>query len=678
MVCVQARADVPRLAEGEYLIGTGIYDITGPAAEIGMMGYADGSQSTAGIQMRLHSRAFIVGDNAKRVVVVTADLGMLFQMVKLKVAEKVAANPELAPYYSEKNILLSATHTHGGPGGYSGYFLYDATIKGFIKNHFEMIVDGIYQSIVRAHKNLQPGKILVNEGALEGVGGNRAETAYNNNPAEERALYDSNTDKTFTLLKFVANTGEEIGMFNWFAVHPDSMGPKNHLITGDNKGWAAYLFERDKGADYRAPKTFVAGFVQANEGDVTPNFGFGQAISDHTLRSNPSLNNAVQGQYNKAKELYEGATEQLSGSVDYRHEWVDMRELYVESARALTCPAGMGASFSAGSPMDNQSPAPLYQNGTTIDSLTWKNNPKATLLTGVLGGIFSVVWPATGEEAYRACQAEKPVLLPTGIAHLNRGGATMTPQIMPVQLIKIGTLAIVAVPAEVTTMSGRRFRKAVLRELNAVGVKYGVISSLSNSYSSYMATREEYAKQWYEGACTQFGPNEQAGFQQEFVKLSRAIVSGSEVPPGPTPPDVTKGAVDFTHKVAFDNTPMGKKFGDVNIQPHDTYANGELVSVQFWGAHPNNNFKTMDSFLLIEKQVINGTENKFVPVLHDWDPETTFQWERSGVANSKVTITWDTIAADAGVYRIRYKGDLKTPLGKIKAFEGLSKTFIVN
>ena len=46
----------------DYLIGAGIYDITGPPAEIVMMGYAVPTQKTSGIHLRLRSRAFIVGD----------------------------------------------------------------------------------------------------------------------------------------------------------------------------------------------------------------------------------------------------------------------------------------------------------------------------------------------------------------------------------------------------------------------------------------------------------------------------------------------------------------------------------------------------------------------------------------------------------------------------------------
>jgi neutral ceramidase len=251
----------------------------------------------------------------------------------------------------------------------------------------------------------------------------------------------------------------------------------------------------------------------------------------------------------------------------------------------------------------------------------------------------------------------------------------MTPQIMPLQIIKIGSVALIAVPAEVTTMSGRRFRQAVLNELAPLGVRYGVISSLANSYASYLATREEYAKQWYEGAATLFGPHEQAAFQQEFVKLSRAIVQNAEVPAGPTPDDITGKSVDLTAKVVLDDKPLNKKFGSVITQPSASYNRGDTVSVQFWGAHPNNNYRTQDSFLIVEKLV----GDVYLPVRYDFDPDTTYRWERSGIANSKVTITWHTESAEPGTYRIRHQGDQKSGwTGRITPYEGVSESFVLN
>ncbi|HET8645196.1 MAG TPA: neutral/alkaline non-lysosomal ceramidase N-terminal domain-containing protein, partial [Vicinamibacteria bacterium] len=63
-----------------FLVGSGVYDITGPAAELGMMGYAMLDQKTAGIRQRLRSRAFVVASpcNGRRAVFVSADLGMVF------------------------------------------------------------------------------------------------------------------------------------------------------------------------------------------------------------------------------------------------------------------------------------------------------------------------------------------------------------------------------------------------------------------------------------------------------------------------------------------------------------------------------------------------------------------------------------------------------------------------
>ena len=50
------------------------------------MGYAKMSQVTKGIHMRQFSRAFIVADNASRVVIVSIDSGMVSHIVKLEVS----------------------------------------------------------------------------------------------------------------------------------------------------------------------------------------------------------------------------------------------------------------------------------------------------------------------------------------------------------------------------------------------------------------------------------------------------------------------------------------------------------------------------------------------------------------------------------------------------------------
>ena len=368
-----------------YLIGTGIYDITGPAAEIGMMGYADLNQKTSGIHTRLRARAFVVGDGSRRMVFVSADLGMIFQVIKMKVCEKISQNPELARFYNEKNVILSATHTHSAPGGYSGYLLYDATITGFIKKHAQVIIDGIYNSILNAHNNVKPGKILLAKGTLDNCGGNRSPFAYNNNPAAEKDAYDSATDKSITLLKFVTLDGEEIGMVNWFAIHPTCIGPENKLISSDSKGYASYLFEKDKGTNYLASRTFVAAFAQANAGDVSPNVDYGQAPAYVDFAHNPSLKNAVLGQYGKAKELYNGASAELAGPwTSGTSRWI-WAACWWKKRAAPPAPQPWARHSPQGAIPTTRARRRCFPNGTTVDSLNWSDNAAVYLSPDVPG-----------------------------------------------------------------------------------------------------------------------------------------------------------------------------------------------------------------------------------------------------------------------------------------------------
>ena len=49
------------------------------------MGYAKPGQTNKGIHMRLFARAFIVDDGDNRLVYVSADIGMMGQLVKIQV-----------------------------------------------------------------------------------------------------------------------------------------------------------------------------------------------------------------------------------------------------------------------------------------------------------------------------------------------------------------------------------------------------------------------------------------------------------------------------------------------------------------------------------------------------------------------------------------------------------------
>jgi neutral ceramidase len=106
-------------------------------------------------------------------------------------------------------------------------------------------------------------------------------------------------------------------MFNWFPVHGVSYSKQNRLLTGDNKGYAAYLFEQAKGAlypghgRYAESTGFVAGFANSNPGDLTANLrnsepgGWPENGEDDGKRATT----IGRRQYEKAMALYETLTE---------------------------------------------------------------------------------------------------------------------------------------------------------------------------------------------------------------------------------------------------------------------------------------------------------------------------------------------------------------------------------
>lgn len=669
-------------AASDFLIGAGIYDITGPAAEEGMMGYSMPDQKTEGISMRLRSRAYIAADpvSGTRVVFVCAESGIIPQGIKQAVVKKLAA--QYGTLYTDKNVLVSATHTHSGPGAYSHYALYNLSMLGFDQKHFDCVVSGIFQSIVRAHTNLSPGRILVNTGQLDSCGWNRSPAAYANNPSAERQLYGSDTDKTMTLLKFVTDAGVEVGTVNWFAVHPTSMGNTNKLISSDSKGYATYLFEKAKKTDYSKSKTFAAAFAISNAGDVSPNIYWGYPDGIHDFEHMKTIG---QRQYNKALSLYNTAALALTGSVDYRHMYVDFSNAIVDPAyiqdqpnACTTCIAAIGVSMLAGSTEDGK--------GIDIgEGITYPYD------ISLLGNVFP--WEFTLIPEDQDCHAEKPIILPMG--RVRPQDIPLTPEVLPVQILKIGNLAIIGQPTEITTMAGRRLMETVRYALGG-SVDYVVIAGLSNAYAGYVSTREEYATQNYEGASTHFGPYTLNAFQQSFDRIAGAMAGGTASDPGPTPRDIADSQLIPVPGVVFDDKPLDVSFGSVYADAQAAYTRGQTVQVIFWGGHPKNDYQTLKTFLKIEKITLQrvchnetvGCDTiqvcEDVPVLekvvaNDWEPETVYKWERNGIANSRITIKWDTTGAAPGLYRIRHLGHWKSGwTGAISAYEGVSRVFTLN
>ena len=100
-----------------------------------------------------------------------------------------------------------------------------------------------------------------------------APDAFARNPEADRAAFPAGIDPQTTLLR-IDRDGRTVGAINWFATHGTSMTNRNCLVSADNKGYAAYHWERERcGVDYLAgePPEIVTAFAQTNSGDMSPN-----------------------------------------------------------------------------------------------------------------------------------------------------------------------------------------------------------------------------------------------------------------------------------------------------------------------------------------------------------------------------------------------------------------------
>ena len=182
-----------------------------------------------------------------------------------------------------------------------------------------MMVDGIVRSIRRAHNSLAPGKILFNTGNLFHASANRSREAYQSN--EDADSYDYDIDPLMQVMR-LERLGKPAGVIAWFATHGVSYPKTNTLLSSDNKGFAAWLFEQHARAAFNTPD-FVAAFPQTNAGDMTPNLN----LDGTGPGSDPEENARIIGfrQYKRAKELHVQAEKPLTGGIKIRHHIIDFQ-----------------------------------------------------------------------------------------------------------------------------------------------------------------------------------------------------------------------------------------------------------------------------------------------------------------------------------------------------------------
>jgi neutral ceramidase len=551
-------------------IGVARVDISAFEPGMTMLGWGHPRNTIEGVGMPLHARAVVLRDPVedRKVAYLCADLCFITLLLRRRV---MAALRGLGVGLGEHNTMLTATHTHSGPNGYSGHLYYNISAPGFSDHVFRALADGFTEALREADRRRAPGRVHYHTGEVpltDAIMFNRSVQAYNRN-ADVVALTqdrsDEALDRTLRLLRFDDAHGQPIGALSWLPLHPTTIHYENQLLHPDHKGIAADQLEKWAGERHGA-RDFVAIFAQEASGDVTPNYRRARARGLMVGRHDDDLRSAEhcgEVQARVARRVFEAAPRQgteikgpLGAVVRYAplaHRTVEAR--FTDGVRErTTTSARIGLAMAQGT---DEGPGPLFR----LQRLPrWLRERRARAAGGAPAEDPKVPFVDLGlgqrGRLFDAIPFDNRVLLglpAPAMAHFRKLvgaralGDAWVPEVFPVQLLRLGPLLVAALPCEPTVVAGRRLRATVRAASGAASdapVLDVVVNGYANAYSSYLCTPEEYQEQHYEAACTLFGPWTLGVYQAELAALA-ARLAGGDVEEGdlgvePPPPELAQ------------------------------------------------------------------------------------------------------------------------------------------
>lgn len=523
-----------------------------------MHGFGNWDHRAWGQETALMARAIVISEPSHPgppLIVCCLDLGYVTYAMRSGVVERLS---ESVAAFDAQRLVLTCTHTHSGPGGCTQDGLYNIVTPGYVPEHVQAIVTASCQAIEQALAALKSVDIRLRKGVFDAsveVAWNRSLSAYNRNPDVTRRQ-DTQThlalDREMQLL-CVEMQGQPQALLSLFGVHATCCGNRLDKYDADNKGRAASTAEaalQAQGAD--AP---VAIFAQGSAGDVSPFYnGPGDrrrraAIKGRAHYAYAQANGGKQA--DRALEMTAQATGQsIAGALDGLLTYVDFTDIHVDPVHtggdraAFTSPPCHGVAFFEGTPIDGPGMPGFLGTGARFIArrLRRRYRKKRSGLPQAERDYYDRLYAAQGAKDILMESGRKRVLgwsladLPLPgrvdpmVAEMKRQArigaldeSDMVPTILPLQIVRLGQIALVCCPGEFTTTAGQRVRAMVEQAIADTGCDEVLLCTYCNDYMGYVTTREEYQQQNYEGGHTIFGQWTLAAFQTCFVRLAAQL-----------------------------------------------------------------------------------------------------------------------------------------------------------
>jgi neutral ceramidase len=464
--------------------------------------YAKTFAASTGIHTRVRSRAIVLDTGTERAALVQVDLGGIPYALVQRVYELI---PETG--IPLENIMIAATHTHSSTGPIwptdsAGYALLGG--DAFDARVFEFTARGIAQSIAVANANRAPAQLGIGKTYVTNASRNRNFEPFKRNedvPTDEEGAKAASIDPVMTVIRVDEPDGRPIGVWSNFAIHNTSFGDDNLLFSGDNAAFTERIVERAirkrarrHGIPARRAGHVVNVWTNSNEGDISPN-GSTEKISEEESLQYPGEDNSFPEAHMAGMRVARGILRA------WRH-----------AGRAMTSDVPLDARLGY-----------VAFDGRAADGEPV--GPNAVLGSGGIVAGDGTCAPFDG--AAGPGQGMKMPLL-------GGPGDSLVPGTQPVSVMQIGSLAITAFPSEVTKQMGLRIRDAVKAAANGA-YEDVILSGLTNGYSSYTATPEEYDACYYEGSFTLFGRRQGALYRDTALGISKALLEGAPYAGDPAP-----------------------------------------------------------------------------------------------------------------------------------------------
>ena len=240
------------------IIGIGRSDIT-PAPGTPHAGWgAQTHQRGVGADLPLYATALVLSDNARQIALVDVDYGGFDDEWLGSIVGEIAKLTQIP----RDHIRLSYTHTHSGPNTFRLQVISEGL--DMVKSYMQGLAFRIAGAVWQAQQNLKPARVGATKGEC-GINVNRRLRLPDGRVVIGRN-WQGAVDRTVRVIRFDGLDEKPIATIVHYACHPTIMAWQNQYVTPDYPGMVRKVVEQQMGG--------VCLFLQGAAGNIGPRRGF--------------------------------------------------------------------------------------------------------------------------------------------------------------------------------------------------------------------------------------------------------------------------------------------------------------------------------------------------------------------------------------------------------------------